>query len=68
MSNCCGFQVKEINKHAYRRVYEDVMKTLDRWENEFLPQVSLDITDVSRERSVCLSKRTSNIVKKLTVL
>ena len=23
------------------------MKQLDRWENEFLPQVQLDITDVS---------------------
>ncbi|XP_064627898.1 type II inositol 1,4,5-trisphosphate 5-phosphatase-like isoform X2 [Lineus longissimus] len=33
---------KVIDTAKYKRVYEDVMKKLDRLENEFLPQVSLD--------------------------
>ncbi len=43
---CYLFQIKEINKEKYRRTYEDVMKRLDRYENEFLPQVKLDTTEV----------------------
>lgn len=34
--------VKVVDTVRYRRVYEDVMKRLDRLENEFLPQISLD--------------------------
>lgn len=34
--------VKVVNEKRYRRVYEKVMKSLDRLENESLPQVTLD--------------------------
>ena len=40
-------QIKVINKKQYRLVYEDIMKHLDRMENEYLPQVVLSTTDVS---------------------
>lgn len=36
-----------IDQIRYKKVYEDVMKKLDRLENEFLPQVKLDRTEVS---------------------
>lgn len=36
-----------INRDNYRFVYEDVMKQLDKLENEYLPQVKLEITEVS---------------------
>ncbi|XP_064617717.1 inositol polyphosphate 5-phosphatase OCRL-like isoform X2 [Liolophura sinensis] len=37
--------VKVIDQVRYKKVYEDVMKKLDRLENEFLPQVKLDRTE-----------------------
>ena len=43
------FQVKVINEQQYRKVYEEVMKQLDRLENEFLPQIELDTTEVGLE-------------------
>lgn len=41
----CG--IKIIDAVRYRRIYEDVMKKLDRLENEFLPQVSVDSTEIT---------------------
>ena len=32
--------MKVIDPAKYRRIYEDVMKKLDKLENEFLPQVT----------------------------
>ena len=31
----------------YRKIYEDVMKKLDRLENEFLPQVTVETTEIA---------------------
>lgn len=39
--------VKVVNQAKYRKIYEDVMKKLDRLENEFLPQVTVDKMEVS---------------------
>lgn len=39
-------KVKVINSSEYRRIYEEVMKKLDKLENEFLPQVTLDKLEV----------------------
>ncbi len=42
--NLCFMHVisgmKVIDPVKYRRIYEDVMKKLDKLENEFLPQVT----------------------------
>jgi len=38
--------VKVVDPGKYKIVYQDVMKKLDRLENECLPQVSVDKTDV----------------------
>lgn len=39
--------VKVIDNAKYKIVYQDVMKKLDRLENECLPQVTVDKTDVN---------------------
>ena len=38
--------VKVIDSRRHRKVYEDVMKKLDKLENEFLPQVTVDQTEI----------------------
>ena len=40
----CG--IKVIDTIRYRKIYEEVMKKLDKLENEFLPQVSVDTTEI----------------------
>lgn len=42
------FQVKVVDREKSNKVYEDVMKKLDRLENDYLPQVKLDKTEVSQ--------------------
>ncbi|XP_069133751.1 inositol polyphosphate 5-phosphatase OCRL-like isoform X1 [Argopecten irradians] len=37
--------IKVIDEEKSKRVYEDIMKQLDRLENEYLPQVKLSKTD-----------------------
>lgn len=39
-------QIKVIDTRRYRRIYEEVMKKLDKLENEFLPQVTIDTTEI----------------------
>lgn len=39
-------QIKVIDSRRYRRIYEEVMKKLDKLENEFLPQVTIDTTEI----------------------
>ena len=38
--------MKVVDVVKYRKLYEDVMKKLDRLENEFLPQVTVETTEV----------------------
>ncbi|XP_053397394.1 inositol polyphosphate 5-phosphatase OCRL-like [Mercenaria mercenaria] len=33
--------IKVVERHRYKKVYEDIMKKLDRLENDYLPQVTL---------------------------
>ncbi len=39
--------MKVVDPVKYRKVYEDVMKRLDRIENDFLPQAMVDTTEVT---------------------
>ncbi|CAL4061657.1 unnamed protein product, partial [Meganyctiphanes norvegica] len=41
--------IKVIDTRRYRRIYEEVMKKLDKLENEFLPQVQVDATEIILE-------------------
>ena len=38
--------IKVVDNVRYRKIYEDVMKELDKMENEFLPQVGVDTTEI----------------------
>ncbi|CAL1542649.1 unnamed protein product [Lymnaea stagnalis] len=38
--------VRVIDEKRYKRVYEDIMKKLDRLENDYLPQIKIDNTDL----------------------
>ena len=38
--------MKVVDPVKYRKIYEEVMKKLDRLENEFLPQVTVDTTEI----------------------
>ncbi|ELT95411.1 hypothetical protein CAPTEDRAFT_130250 [Capitella teleta] len=38
--------IKVIDRAKQRQVYEDVMKQLDKWENEFLPQVEVSTMEI----------------------
>ncbi|XP_013418974.1 inositol polyphosphate 5-phosphatase OCRL-1 [Lingula anatina] len=42
-------KVKKIDIELYRKTYEEMMKKLDRLENEFLPSVTLDKYEVKFE-------------------
>lgn len=43
ISSSFDIQLKVINQTRYRKCYEECLKQLDRLENEFLPQVTVDI-------------------------
>lgn len=43
-------QVKVVDAAKQRSIYEDVMKALDKIENEFLPQVTLDKMEVNFDK------------------
>lgn len=43
ISSSFDLKVKVINQARYRKCYEECLKQLDRLENEFLPQVTVDI-------------------------
>ncbi|KAL8583253.1 hypothetical protein ACOMHN_043088 [Nucella lapillus] len=38
-------EIKVIDEKRYKKTYEDIMKKLDRIENEYLPQIKLDKTE-----------------------
>ncbi|XP_013775252.1 inositol polyphosphate 5-phosphatase OCRL-1-like isoform X1 [Limulus polyphemus] len=42
--------IKVVDNIKYRKIYEEVMKKLDKLENEFLPQVTVDKMEVHFER------------------
>ncbi|XP_065351777.1 inositol polyphosphate 5-phosphatase OCRL isoform X1 [Cloeon dipterum] len=39
-------EIRVIDVVKYRKIHEDVMKKLDKLENEFLPQVTVDNTEI----------------------
>nr|KAG5691659.1 hypothetical protein BaRGS_022934 [Batillaria attramentaria] len=46
VSSVFNVGIKVIDEKRYKKVYEDIMKKLDRIENEYLPQIKLDKTEV----------------------
>ncbi|KAK7080496.1 hypothetical protein SK128_017628 [Halocaridina rubra] len=53
--------IKVIDTRRYRRNYEEVMKKLDRLENEFLPQVTVITTEIILEPVKFLQSQTKSL-------
>lgn len=54
-------QVKVIDANKQRNIYEEVMKKLDKLENEFLPQVTLDKLEVNFDKVHFIESKIQNI-------
>ncbi|XP_076077644.1 inositol polyphosphate 5-phosphatase OCRL-like isoform X1 [Mytilus galloprovincialis] len=46
VSDLFDVEVRVVDEEKSRKVYEDIMKQLDRLENDYLPQVKLDKTEI----------------------
>lgn len=55
-------QVRVVDGSKYRKVHEDVMKKLDKLENEFLPQVMVDNTEVIFDTLRFLEEQTKELI------
>ncbi|KAL1117910.1 hypothetical protein AAG570_004223 [Ranatra chinensis] len=55
-------KVRVIDTVKYRKIHEEVMKKLDKMENEFLPQVMVDTTDVIFETLRFLEPQTKELI------
>ncbi|XP_050430300.1 inositol polyphosphate 5-phosphatase OCRL isoform X2 [Adelges cooleyi] len=56
-------KVKVVDTAKYRKIHEDIMKKLDKVENEFLPQVMVDNTEIIFENVQFMESQ----IKELTV-
>jgi phosphatidylinositol-bisphosphatase len=55
-------QIRVIDAVRYRKVHEEVMKKLDKLENEFLPQVMVDNTEVIFDTIHYLEPQTRDLI------
>lgn len=55
-------QIRVIDAVRYRKVHEEVMKKLDKLENEFLPQVMVDNTEVIFDTIRYLEPQTRDLI------
>lgn len=54
--------VKVVDGAKFRQIYEEIMKKLDKLENEFLPQVSVDRLEVRFDRVQFVQPQVQNLI------
>ena len=54
--------MKVVDEKKYRKIYEDVMKELDKMENEFLPQVTVEPLEITFDPVKFMEAQTLNLV------
>ncbi|XP_066583845.1 uncharacterized protein Ocrl [Prorops nasuta] len=55
-------QIRIIDSVKYRKIHEEVMKKLDKLENEFLPQVMVDTTEIIFDTLKFLEPRSKELI------
>ncbi|XP_068085502.1 type II inositol 1,4,5-trisphosphate 5-phosphatase isoform X3 [Anabrus simplex] len=55
-------QIRVIDTVKYRKIHEEVMKKLDKLENEFLPQVMVDNTEIIFDTVHYLESQTKDLI------
>lgn len=55
-------EVRIIDTVKYRKIHEEVMKKLDRLENEFLPQAHVDTNEIQFDTVVYLESQTRDLI------
>ena len=59
------YQVRVIDEEKSKKVYEDIMKHLDKVENDYLPQVKLDKTEVNLHCNQLLRLSADDEIKRI---
>ncbi len=47
LTSAVSLQIKVVNEESYKRTFEDIVRHIDRLENDCIPSVSLSQTEVS---------------------
>ncbi|CAH1405483.1 unnamed protein product [Nezara viridula] len=62
VSSLFDAKVRIIDAVKYRKIHEEVMKKLDKLENEFLPQVTVETTEITFDTVQFLVPQSKNLI------
>lgn len=62
VSSVFDAKIRIIDAIKYRKIHEEVMKKLDKLENEFLPQVTVETTEINFDTVQFLVPQSKNLI------